>query len=105
MRAVLALDAIAERDNVDVSEREPKSTSDRRGRAARRRVSAIALRELYRDPDARRELREPHAHEKRALAAWSPRRAIDDVDAPANVVAAMAEKTVNLAVTGRREHA
>ena len=89
MRAVLALDAVVERDNVEVSEQ------DVEGRVAeivqRGGEHASQLREIYRDPSSRGELRARMARE-RALDAIVAAASVEDVDVPGNVVAPMGEK-------------
>ena len=89
VRAVLALDAIAERDHVEVSE----SDVDQRIAEIVQRAGehASRLREIYRDPSSRVELRARMARE-RALDAIIAAASVEDVDAPGNVVAPTAEK-------------
>jgi trigger factor len=89
VRAVLALDAIAERDHVEVSE----SDVDQRVAEVVQRAGehASRVKEIYRDPSSRAELRGRMARE-RALDATVAAASVEDVDAPGNVVAPIAEK-------------
>jgi trigger factor len=89
VRAVLALDAAAERDQVEVSEQDV----DQRVAELVRRAGehAARLREIYRDPSAREELRARMARE-RALDAIVATAHVEDVDPPVNVVAPVGEK-------------
>jgi trigger factor len=89
VRAVLALDAIAERDRVEVSEPEV----DQRIAEIVQRAGehASRLREIYRDPSSRDELRARMIRE-RALDAIVAAASVEDVDAPGNVVAPTTEK-------------
>jgi trigger factor len=89
VRAVLALDAVVERDNVEVSEQD---VDGRVGEIVRRGGEhASQLREIYRDPASRGELRARMARE-RALDAIVAAASVEDVDAPGNIVAPMGEK-------------
>jgi trigger factor len=89
VRAVVALDAVAERDHVEVSEQD---VDQRVAELARRAGEhAARLREIYRDPRSREELRARVARE-RALDAIVAAARVEDVDVPANVVAPMGEK-------------
>jgi trigger factor len=89
VRAVLALDAVAERDHVEVSEQD---VDQRVAELARRAGEhAARLREIYRDPSSREELRARLARE-RALDAIIAAARVEEVDVSANVVAPMGEK-------------
>ena len=89
VRAVLALDAIAERDHVEVSE----SDVDQRVAEVVQRAGehASRVKEIYRDPSSRADLRARLARE-RALDAIVAAASVEDVDAPGNVVAPIDEK-------------
>jgi trigger factor len=89
VRAVVALDAVAEHDQVEVSEQDV----DQRVAELVRRAGehAARLREIYRDPSSREELRARMARE-RALDAIVAAARVEDVDPPINVVAPVGEK-------------
>jgi trigger factor len=89
VRAVLALDAIAERDHVEVSEPEVEQRIAEIVQRAGEHASR--LREIYRDPSPRDELRARLTRE-RALDAIVAAASVEDVDAPGNLVAPTAEK-------------
>jgi trigger factor len=89
VRVVLALDAIAERDHVEVSEPEVDQriaeTVQRAGEHASR------LKEIYRDPSSREEVRARMVRE-RALEAIVASAKVEDAVSPGNLVAPTAEK-------------
>lgn len=89
VRVVLALDAVADREHVEVSEQDV----DQRVSELVRRAGehAARLREIYRDPSSREELRARMARE-RALDAIVAAARVEDVDPPVNVVAPVGEK-------------
>jgi FKBP-type peptidyl-prolyl cis-trans isomerase (trigger factor) len=89
VRAVLALDALATQNGIEVAEGDVDSRiSDLVARAGEQ---VARLREAYRDPAARAELRGRMARE-RALEQVVASARIEDIEVAGNVVAPTAEK-------------